>query len=76
VTLNGYPVEGTDRWQALHDKVERLIVDENGAADVDVVLDCDPNLHYQETIAAVTALSGELDQRGHLVRLVKNIRFE
>ena len=40
----------------------------------EVELDCDYNLRFENTIEAITAVSGYVDQ-GNIVKLVENIKF-
>jgi len=45
------------------------------AANTEVELDCDTNLHFQYVIDAITAVSGYLDDRGRIVQLIEKIKF-
>jgi biopolymer transport protein ExbD len=46
-----------------------------GAVDAQVELDCAPNLKYSHTVDAITAVSGWVNERGEVVKLVENIKF-
>ncbi|MBN2579332.1 MAG: biopolymer transporter ExbD [Pirellulales bacterium] len=45
------------------------------AADNEVELDCDYNLHFGYVIQAITALSGYIDSQGRVVQLIEKIKF-
>jgi biopolymer transport protein ExbD len=45
------------------------------AASTEVEFDCDYNLHFQYVIDAITAVSGYLDDEGHIVQLIEKIKF-
>jgi biopolymer transport protein ExbD len=74
ITLNG------EAYASLKDVRDRIIgdvaptpsADESGA---EVELDCAPNLKYGHTVDAISAVSGWVNERGDVVRLVSKIRF-
>ncbi len=61
------------------DEVGRsLIGDDAGpgsVGDLEVEIDCDYQLRYAATIAAVTAVSGYVDSQGNIIKLIEKIRF-
>ncbi len=66
-------------FDGLHNYIISVIGDERGPGSVqstaEVELDCDPQLHYQYVIKAITAVSGYTDADGNIVKLVEKIRF-
>ena len=77
-TLTGIRLE--DRRVAdmddLHAEIRQIVGDpEAWSAGPEVQLHCDGRLAYRETIRAVTAVSGYLDDRGRRVTLVERIRL-
>lgn len=43
--------------------------------ETEVELDCDPNLRYEETIKAITAVTGFKNEDGEIVKLLEKIKF-
>lgn len=41
----------------------------------EVELDCDYNLRYENVVAAITAVSGQVDKQGHVVKLIEKLKF-
>lgn len=74
ITLN------TDSYESLKDVRDYIISnvgdapssEENGA---EVELDCAPNLKYGYTVDAISAVSGWVNERGEVVKLVDKIKF-
>ncbi len=66
-------------FDGLHNYIISVIGDERGPGSVqstaEVELDCDPQLHYEYVIRAITAVSGYTDADGNIVKLVEKIRF-
>jgi len=66
-------------FEGLHRYIISVIGDERGPGSVqttaEVELDCDPQLHYEHVIRAITAVSGYMDADGNIVKLVEKIRF-
>ena len=61
---------------ALHDEVMAIVGGNTQmASQVEVELDCDYGLKYENVVHAITAVSGHLDDAGHLVKLVEKIKF-
>lgn len=65
-------------FDELHAEIMRRYMTDAGpsgaAATAEVQLDCDPQLNYEYTIAAITALSGHRDG-DNIIRLVEKINF-
>lgn len=73
VELNGRPLAGIAE---LHREVAAALgSDPAWAAQVEARLDCDEELAYEHTIAAVTALRGTLLPSGEIQPLVTKVRF-
>jgi len=76
IQMNGLSL-GTD-FEALRQQLISIVGTDTGpgsiAAETEVEIDADYNLTYDNTIAAITAVSGQV-QNGNLVRLVENIKF-
>lgn len=52
----------------------------NGAApefsdDLEIELDCDPNLKYAYTMSAITAVTGYLNSQDQIVKMVEKVKF-
>jgi biopolymer transport protein ExbD len=76
VLVNGRSL-GTD-LNALHRHVALVAGIEgptNLRADVEVKLDCDPQLHYEHTMAALTAVSAYVDAAGNPAILINGVQF-
>jgi biopolymer transport protein ExbD len=69
---------GKDPFHELHLKIREIVKDDVGpgstASKTEVEFDCDPHLHYEYTMRAITAVSGYL-QGDRVVRLVEKIKF-
>ena len=63
----------------VHQWVVGHLGDEHGPAashsDVAVEIDCDYNLRYEHVIAAITAVTGYIDEDESVVELIDNIRL-
>lgn len=76
VQVNGNSI-GPD-VAALHRYVAKIVgVDgpTNLRTDVEVKLDCDPQLHYAHTMAALTAVSAYTDENGNPATLIERVHF-
>jgi biopolymer transport protein ExbD len=65
-------------FNSLHVYIRSLIGDAAGpgsSGDLEIEIDCDYQLRYAETISAVTAVSGYIDARGNIIKLIEKIRF-
>jgi biopolymer transport protein ExbD len=66
-------------FSALNAQIRGIVGADTGpgslAETAEVELDCDYDLHYQYVIAAVTAVSGYIDQAGHVVKLIDKVKF-
>lgn len=62
----------------LRRRIIGLVGDDTGpgslAAGTEIELDCDYNLHFEYTINAITAVSGEV-RGGEIVKLIEKIKF-
>jgi biopolymer transport protein ExbD len=67
-----------DSFSALHSQILSIVGGQGGpsaADDVEVELDCDYGLHYENVMKAITAISGDIDDAGHIMKLVQKIKF-
>lgn len=64
-------------FQELHYHIASVIGnDATLQQEAEVELDCDPQLHYEHTVAAITAVSGYVDEKtNQVVKLVEKIKF-
>jgi len=75
ITLNDRQFTGLDE---LHVYIMDLVgSDESGEGleGAEVELDCDYGLRYENVVAAITAVSGEIDDDGSIIKLVEKIKF-
>ncbi len=75
ITLNDQPFSSLDE---LHYFIIGSVGGEDPATreDAEVEIDCDYNLHYEYVIAAITAVSGYVDETtGQIVKLIDKIKF-
>lgn len=75
VVMNDSEFSGGDRWRRLHSHIAGIVGDGSLAASAEVELVCDYNLHYEHVIEAITAVSGELNPDGQIIKLVEKIKF-
>lgn len=73
--LNEQPFSGPTRFQQLHNHIAGLVGDGSMAASAEVELDCDYGLKYENVIAAITAVSGDVSPEGQVIKLVEKIKF-
>ena len=67
-----------DAFLKLHQQIRGMVNDAGGpgtASDLEIELDCDYNLHYENVIQAITAVSGSIGADGQIVKLVEKIKF-
>jgi len=66
-------------WQGVQSHLLRLVDSSSGPGSLqeslEIEIDCDYQLRYDHTIAAITAVSGVRSESGHIVPLVERIRF-
>ena len=66
-------------FAALHNEIIGIVGTDSGpgslAEQAEVELDADYDLHYQNVISAVTAISGYVDPNGRIVKLIEKIKF-
>jgi biopolymer transport protein ExbD len=62
---------------ALHNYIRGELGDDPDArqSQTEVELDCDYQLDYKYVIAAITAITGRVDESGQVVKLVEKIKF-
>ncbi len=62
----------------LHDEIMQMVGNDTGpgsiASRLEVELDCDEALHYDNVIQAITAVSGHI-RNGRTYRLIEKVRF-
>lgn len=66
---------GADGWQALHQEVAGLVREGSLDASAEVELNCDYNLKYENVIRAITAVSGQRQPNGDIIKLIEKIKF-
>jgi biopolymer transport protein ExbD len=70
---------GLPSFAALHNEIIGIVGTDSGpgslASEAEVELDADYDLHYQNVISAVTAISGYVDPNGRIVKLIEKIKF-
>lgn len=75
ITLNDRQFTGLDE---LHAYIMDLVGSDesgDGLEGAEVELDCDYGLRYENVVAAITAVSGEIDDDGSIIKLVEKIKF-
>jgi biopolymer transport protein ExbD len=75
LVLNERSFSGPTRFQQLHNHIASLVGDGSMAASAEVELDCDYGLKYENVIAAITAVSGDVGGDGQIIKLVEKIKF-
>jgi biopolymer transport protein ExbD len=76
VVLGETEFTGVDRWDRVHQQLAGMVGEGNLAQEAEVQLHCDPQLRYEHTMAAITAISGRIDPAsGNIVRLIEKINF-
>lgn len=76
VILNDQEFSGTNRWERVHHSLANFVGDGSLAHEWEVELHCDPQLNYEHTIAAITAVSGRINPAdGQIVKLIDKIKF-
>ncbi len=75
VVMNDSEFSGGDRWRRLHSHVAGIVGEGSLAASAEVELVCDYNLHYEHVIEAITAVSGDVNPDGTIVKMVEKIKF-
>ncbi|HVX63122.1 MAG TPA: biopolymer transporter ExbD [Pirellulales bacterium] len=72
---------GLGSFSALNTEIMRLVGPGGGPgpseeeSPYEVEIDADYNLRYENVIAAITAVSGYVDQEGHVVKLIEKLKF-
>lgn len=76
VVMNDTEFSGPDRWDRVHRHLAGIVGEGNLSQQAQVELHCDPQLHYEHAIAAITAVSGRVDPKsGQVVKLIEKINF-
>ena len=75
VVMNDTEFSGDDRWDRVHQRLAGIVGDGDLAKQAEVELHCDPQLHYEHAIAAITAVSGRLNPDGQIITLIEKIKF-
>jgi biopolymer transport protein ExbD len=76
VVMNDAEFSGPDRWDRVHQHLAGIVGEGNLADEAEVELHCDPQLNYEHTIAAITAVSGRVNPAdGQIVKLIDKIKF-
>ena len=76
VVMNDTEFTGHDRWDRLHRHLAGIVGDGDLARQAEVELHCDPQLHYEHAIEAITAVSGRINPAdGQTIRLIDKIKF-
>ncbi len=72
----GVNEDGEGNWSNLRNRIMGVMGGEQGPSqhEVEVELDCDYDLRYQHVIAAITAVSGYI-QEDEIIHLVEKIKF-
>ena len=66
---------GADGFAALHQEVAALVRDGSLTAEAEVELNCDYNLKYENVIKAITAVSGQRQPNGDILKMIEKIKF-
>lgn len=76
IVMNETEFSGPDRWDRVHRHLAGIVGEGNLAKEAEVELHCDPQLHYEHAMAAITAVSGRIDpENGQVVKLIGKINF-
>jgi biopolymer transport protein ExbD len=75
IVMNESEFSGGDRWKRLHAHVAGIVGEGSLAASAEVELVCDYNLHYENVIEAITAVSGSIGPDGTITKMVEKIKF-
>ena len=76
VVMNETEFTGPNRWDRVHRHLAGIVGGGDLAKQAQVELHCDPQLHYEHAIAAITAVSGRLDpESGQVIKLIEKINF-
>ena len=66
-------------FKELHAAIMELVGTDTGpnslASQTEVEIDADFDLRYENVIAAITAISGDVDSSGHVVKLIEKLKF-
>ena len=66
---------GIDGFKRLHQEVASLVGDGSLTSEAEVELDCDYNLKYENVIRVITAVSGERQPNGDILKMIEKIKF-
>ncbi|OYV83452.1 MAG: hypothetical protein B7Z73_15965 [Planctomycetia bacterium 21-64-5] len=66
-------------FKELNSAIMELVGTDTGpnslASQTEVEIDSDYDLHYEEVVKAITAISGHVDPSGHIVKLIEKLKF-
>ena len=66
---------GKSGFQSLHQEVANLVREGSLDAAAEVEIDCDYNLKYENVIRVITAVSGERQANGDILKMIEKIKF-
>ena len=66
---------GTNGWKQLRLYIADQIGQGTQASAFEVTIDADYNLHYENVIKCITAVSGDKTPDGNIIRMVEKIKF-
>jgi biopolymer transport protein ExbD len=71
------PLAGPAAFAMLHNHIVKMVNIARGAGqdEPEIQIDADDLLRYENIISAVSAVSGQMDENGNVVPLVKKIKF-
>jgi len=76
VVLADLEFSGADRWDRVHRHLANVVGEGNLASEAEVEIHCDPQLHYEHAMAAITAVSGRINPAdGNIIKLIDKIKF-
>ena len=66
-------------FKELNSAIRELVGTDTGpnslASQTEVEIDADYDLHYENVVKAITAISGHVDSNGHIVKLIEKLKF-
>jgi biopolymer transport protein ExbD len=66
---------GAGGFAALHKEVADLVREGSLDASAEIELNCDYNLKYENVIRVITAVSGERQPNGDILKMIEKIKF-
>jgi len=78
--MNNRPLDISQNFRDLQQQIREIVGDDRGpgsiAAETEVALDCDYQLRFEYVIDTITAVSGYIDERGNIIKVIEKIRFD